>query len=470
MKVVVVGYGRVGSALARELLAAGNQVTVIDNQAARAQRAVRLAGLKVVAGNAVDVQVQREAQVGGSDMFLAVTANDNVNLVAAQIALEVFQVANVIARVYAPSRADVSAGRGIVTVCPTRYTIEKLWEKVREAGGEAVPRMAPVRRSGRPRVALTPVDENKFVVVAGGGRVGFHLARSLRAAGHEVALIERDPQRAAELQARIDCPIIVGDGSMTPVLEEAGAGRCRVFAAVTGRDEDNLVACQTVRALRQRQPQGADATESTADAEANANAEVAMRGPPLKTIARISDPNNEDLYRTLGVDATVSATSIIQHVIERELPTLRIKTLLSLQGGDVNILEVTLPEGSPVAEHLLRDIVLPRDCNVIAVLRGTRTVIPRGDTVFKPGDVVLTLVGKNSEEALKVILLGAPPEPGDAEDQAHSGTSADHGEPAHSKADHAKSHESHESPPSPSSDSPKSPKPSGQQKSDSKSK
>lgn|GEM_PF-28320 len=406
MKVVVVGYGRVGSALARELLAAGNQVTVIDNQAARAQRAVRLPGLKVVAGNAVDVQVQREAQVGGSDLFLAVTANDNVNLVAAQIALEVFQVANVIARVYAPSRADVSTGRGIVTVCPTRYTIEQLWEKVREAGGEAVPRMAPVRRSGRPRVALAPVDENKFVVVAGGGRVGFHLARSLRAAGHEVALIERDPQRAAELQARIDCPIIVGDGSMTPVLEEAGAGRCRVFAAVTGRDEDNLVACQTVRALRQKQAQTAG-TESD---------EGPIVGPPLKTIARISDPNNEDLYRTLGVDATVSATSIIQHVIERELPTMSIKTLLSLQGGDVNILEVTLPEGSPVAEHLLRDIVLPRDCNVIAVLRGTRTVIPRGDTVFKPGDVVLTLVGKSSEEALKVVLLGGPPE-----DDEHDG-------------------------------------------------
>ena len=97
------------------------------------------------------------------------------------------------------------------------------------------------------------------------------------------------PQIAAELSARIDLPIIVGDGSMSPVLEEAGAGRARVFAAVTGRDEDNLVACQTVKTLwpAKKGPNGW------------------IPGP--KTIARVSDPNNEDLYRALGVDATVSA-------------------------------------------------------------------------------------------------------------------------------------------------------------------
>src|SRR5437868_14904744 len=118
MNVVVVGYGRVGSALAREAIARGHSVTVIDNHTARVQRAVRLQGARVVAGNAVDVQVQREAAVGSADLFLAMTSNDNVNLVAAQIAVEVFQVVNVVARVYAPSRSEVTASRGIVTICP----------------------------------------------------------------------------------------------------------------------------------------------------------------------------------------------------------------------------------------------------------------------------------------------------------------------------------------------------------------
>ena len=391
MNVIVVGYGRVGSALAREALARGHSVTIIDNHTARVQRAVRLQGARVVAGNAVDVQVQREAAVGSADLFLAVTSNDNVNLVAAQIAVEVFQVINVVARVYAPSRSEVTASRGIVTVCPTSFAIEKSLELMVAAEGEAAPHSPPTRKTGaRQRVSYTPQDETKFVVVAGGGRVGFHLARSLLAAGHEVALIEQNAQIAAELSARIDLPIIVGDGSMSPVLEEAGAGRARVFAAVTGRDEDNLVACQTVKTLWP----GKEGPNGTW-----------IPGP--KTIARVSDPHNEDLYRALGVDATVSATSLIQGVIERELPTLKIKTLLSLQAGGVSILELTLSDTSPVVGKPLREIIVPKDCNVVAILRGAVAVVPRGDTVFQAGDVVLTLVGKGSEKALKETLLGS---------------------------------------------------------------
>lgn len=382
MNVIVVGYGRVGSSLARDLLAEGHAVTIVDNRSERVQRAVRLPGARVVAGNAVDVQVQREANVGGADVFLAVTSNDNVNLVASQIAIEVFQVTNVIARVYAPSRADVTGNRGIISICPTLYTIDTIRDKVREAASDAIPHSPPSKRGTRPRMeAVRIVDESKFVVIAGGGRVGFHLARSLVAGGHEVALIERDPLVANELTARLDCPVIVGDGSMTPILEEAGAARCRVFAAVTGRDEDNLIACQTVKAMT---PQGS--------------------GP--KTIARVSDPHNEDLYRALGVDSTISATSLIQNVIERELPTMRIKTVLSLQGGGMNLLELTLPPEAPVVGHPLRDVVLPKESNVVAIIRAGRPVVPRGDTDFKPGDVVLTLVAKDSERALKETLLG----------------------------------------------------------------
>jgi trk system potassium uptake protein TrkA len=382
MNIIVVGYGRVGSSLARDLLAEGHSVTIIDNRSERVQRAVRLQGARVVAGNAVDVQVQREAKVAGADVFLAVTSNDNVNLVASQIAIEVFQVTNVIARVYAPSRADVTANRGIVSISPTTYTIDTIREKVREAASDALPHSPPAKRATRPRLdAIKVADESRFVVIAGGGRVGFHLARSLIADGHEVALIERDPLIAAELTARLECPIIVGDGSITPILEEAGAGRCRVFAAVTGRDEDNLIACQTVKAMT-----------------------TGTTGP--KTIARVSDPHNEDLYRALGVDSTISATSLIQNVIERELPTMHIKTVLSLQGGSMNLLELTLPPEAPVIDHPLRDIVLPKESNVVAIIRAGRPVVPRGDTEFKTGDVVLTLVAKDSERALKETLLG----------------------------------------------------------------
>lgn len=379
MKVVVVGYGRVGSALARELANDGHNVIVIDNQSSRVQRAARLPGVKVTTGNAVDVTVQREAGVSGTDAFLAVTSNDNVNLVAAQIALEVFQVPNVFARVYVPSRAELTGERGVVSVCPTHYTIEALLEKARAVADETTTQPLAIKKaSKRERPHLQPADESKFVVVAGGGRVGFHLARSLLKNGHEVAVIERDARVAGEIKARLDCPVIVGDGSMSPVQEEAGVSRARVFAAVTGQDEDNLVACQTARVLSKT----------------------------CKTIARVSDPTNEELYRALGVNATISATSLIENVIEREMPTLQIKTLLSLPGGSFNILELLLHEKAPVIDRPLRDIVLPRDTNVVAILRNQKTVVPRGDTKFAPGDVVITLVGKESEDQLKRVLLG----------------------------------------------------------------
>jgi trk system potassium uptake protein TrkA len=419
MNLVIAGYGRVGATLAREALAEGHAVTIIDNQSTRVQRAARLPGTKVVAGNAVDVQLQRDAGVGAADVFVAVTPNDNVNLVAAQISIEVFQVANVMARVYAPSRGEVTANRGIVTVCPTRFAIDTIRERLKEIASDAAPHSPLTPRPSREHEAVRPVDESKFVVIAGGGRVGFHLARSLLRNGHEVSLIERNPQIARELTARIDCPIVVGDGSLGAILEEAGAGRCRVFAAVTGRDEDNLVACQTVKA----------------------------RFSTPKTIARVSDPHNEDLYRALGVDATVSATTLIESVIERELPTLQIRTLLQLKGGGLSILELVLQESSPVVDRPLRDIVLPRDCNVVAILRGARTVVPRGDTTFKPADKVLVLVGKDSERTLEELILGAPPVAPDATPGATHGAAPDastaHGTAQGTRETH-ETHETHE--------------------------
>ena len=118
-------------------------------------------------------------------------------------------------------------------------------------------------------------------------------------------MIERDIRRAAALSNKLDCPVFVGDTSTHDVLESAEADRARVFVAATGSDQDNLIACQVARKVF---------------------------GVP-KTIARASNPKNEAVMAVLGVDSTVSSTAIIQQVIERELPTVRIKTLLSLQEG-----------------------------------------------------------------------------------------------------------------------------------------
>jgi trk system potassium uptake protein TrkA len=109
----------------------------------------------------------------------------------------------------------------------------------------------------------------------------------------------------------------------------------------------------------------------------------------------------------LGVDSTVSSTAIIQQVIERELPTVRIKTLLSLQAGAFQILEYPLDGTSPAAGRMVREIDLPHESNLIAILRGKTTVVPRGDTTLNDGDLVVALVNTEKEAQLRLALLGA---------------------------------------------------------------
>jgi trk system potassium uptake protein len=163
------------------------------------------------------------------------------------------------------------------------------------------------------------------------------------------------------------------------VLEESSANRARVFVAATGSDQDNLIACQVAKKVF---------------------------GVP-KTVARASNPKNESVMAQLGVDSIVSTTAIIQPVIERELPTVRIKTLLSFQDGAYQILEYPVDANAPAANRQLRDIDLPLESNLIAILRGQTTVVPRGETTLNEGDVIVALVKSEQEAQLRAALLGA---------------------------------------------------------------
>src|ERR1043165_2902163 len=198
----------------------------------------------------------------------------------------------------------------------------------------------PPKAAQRPRYNAT--DESRYIIIAGGGKVGVNLARELYESGHEVAVIEVDNARAATLSNKLECPVYIGDSSTHDVLEEANTNRARVFVAATGSDQDNLIACQVAKKVF----------------------------GVSKTIARASNPKNEEVMARLGVDSTVSSNAIIQQVIERELPTVRIKTLLSLQDGAYQILEYPVDANSPAANRQLKDITLPLESNLIAIQIG----------------------------------------------------------------------------------------------------
>src|SRR5262245_4365182 len=375
MKIVVIGYGRVGSRTVAALLERGHQISLVDKEASRLGRASQLEGVELVQGNGIDVDVQRDAGVGEADMLLAVTFDDNVNLMAAQVARTHFRVPIAIARVYEPSHAEATQeDPQLVVVCPTLFAVKHIVEQVDVAAGQ-------IREPRLPIDTTEPViterfdapDESRYILIAGGGKVGVNLARELYEAGHEVAVIEREASRAAALSNKLDCSIFIGDSSTHDVLENAGAKRARVFVAATGSDQDNLIACQLAKKVF---------------------------GVP-KTIARASNPKNEDVMTRLGVDSTVSSTAIIEQVIERELPTVKIKTLLSLQAGAYQILEYTIDASSPAAGKYVREIGLPGDSNLIAVLRGQSTVVARGDTRLSEGDLVVALVNTEQENQLR---------------------------------------------------------------------
>src|SRR5437667_824286 len=381
MKIVVIGYGRVGSRTVAALLDKGHEITVVDKEASRLGRASQLEGVELVQGNGIDVDVQREAGMGEADLLLAVTFDDNVNLMAAQVARSHFHIPRAIARVYEPSHSEATQeDPQLIVVCPTLLAVTMIVEQVEIAAGHAMPeRLPPEIPKAQPRRRFDTTDESRYILISGGGKVGVNLARELYESGHEVALIERDPARAVALAAKLDCQIYVGDSSTHDVLEGADAARARVFVAATGSDQDNLIACEVAKKVF---------------------------GVP-KTIARASNPKNEEVMARLGVDSTVSSTSIIQQVIERELPTVRIKTLLSLQAGAFQILEYPLDGTSPATGRTVREIDLPQESNLIAILRANAMVIPRGETKLEEGDVIVALVNTEEGAGMRLALLGA---------------------------------------------------------------
>ncbi|HYV04482.1 MAG TPA: NAD-binding protein, partial [Blastocatellia bacterium] len=269
MKIVVIGYGRVGFRTVAALIERGHQITIIDKEASRLGRASQLEGVELIQGNGIDVDVQREAGIGDADMLLAVTLDDNVNLMAAQVARTHYHVPRAIARVYEPSHAEATQeDPQLIVVCPTLLAVTMIVEQVDIAAKQPLTeRPSPELPMVKPRQRIDASEESRYILIAGGGKVGVNLSRELYENGHEVALIEREPARAVALSSKLDCPVFVGDSSTHDVLENADAARARVFVAATGSDQDNLIACQVAKKVF---------------------------GVP-KTIARASNPKNEEV-------------------------------------------------------------------------------------------------------------------------------------------------------------------------------
>ena len=221
-----------------------------------------------------------------------------------------------------------------------------------------------------------------YIVIVGGGKVGFYLAKELVESNHEVLVIERDPAKCAEIAETLGEIVMRGDGCEAAIQEQAGAGRADMLLAVTGDDEDNLVSCQVGRHV--------------------------FKVP--RTVARINNPKNEHIFRELGIDFTVSATSVVLSQIEQQLPSHPLIPLLTLRRG-FEIVEVKIPSGAAVEGRTLRDVLLPHQSLIWGIVDTEgNPKAPTVDTILHAGDEVVAVTLKESEEALRAALTAPFPD------------------------------------------------------------
>ncbi len=216
-----------------------------------------------------------------------------------------------------------------------------------------------------------------FVLVVGGGKVGYYLAKELIESGHEVVLMEKDRGRAAQITDELGSIVVAQDGCEGKYLGEAGCARADIVAAVTGDDEDNLVICQMAK----------------------------HHFDVRRTIARVNNPKNEELFRHLGVDEIISPTRMILGSIEQDIPVHELLHLAALE-GELEIIEAQLQEGSPAIGRAPSELTIPEGCSLFAVVRDGVATPLRPDTILRQGDKVIAIGTPDCEALLHEQLIG----------------------------------------------------------------
>jgi trk system potassium uptake protein TrkA len=215
------------------------------------------------------------------------------------------------------------------------------------------------------------------IVIAGGGKIGYYLAKTLLSYRHKIAVIEHKKELCEKIANELNIPVVNGDGTKIDDLSKTDIEKADILIAVTGRDEDNLIACEL----------------------AKANFGV------KRTIARVNNPKNIQVFEKLGVDIAVSSTSIIADLIEQEVDYSGMKTLMKLKNGKIVLSEILINKHSPVCEKSLKDINIPRDCILTSVIRDEEVIIPNGYTVLHEGDYIIVVSSQEDQNEMKKFFL-----------------------------------------------------------------
>ncbi|MBA7627512.1 Trk system potassium uptake protein TrkA [subsurface metagenome] len=215
-----------------------------------------------------------------------------------------------------------------------------------------------------------------YIIVVGGGKLGYYLTTTLLKEGHEILILEKDPAKCDAICEELGSVVVRGDGCEARTLAEAGTERADMLIAVTNEDEDNLVACQVAK----------------------------HKFNVPRTIARINNPKNEALFKKLGIDVTVSSTNLILEHIAEEVPTHPLIHLLTLTGRNLEVVEIKVPPNSAAVGKRVRELALPPQSVITLMVGKWGAVVPTLDTILEPGAQLIAVTRTEAKEALREAI------------------------------------------------------------------
>ncbi len=217
-----------------------------------------------------------------------------------------------------------------------------------------------------------------YIVIVGGGKVGYYLSKTLLSYNHTLMIIELSKEICEKVADDLSIPILAGDATKVDILEAAGTAKADIFIAVTGQDEENLIACQL--------------------AKKNFGVQ--------RTIARVNNPKNIKVFEALGVDTAVSSTSLIADLIEQEVDYSGMKTLTNIKKHNIVVSEIEIKRSSPVHDKKIKDLKIPEGCIIVSVIKRNEVLIPNENTLIREGDSIIAVSSPAEKTALRDFFIG----------------------------------------------------------------
>ncbi len=428
MNIVIVGAGEVGTSVARHLVREGHDVTVVDRNPARAAKIGEMIDVMTFAGSGSSMRVLREVGVAKADLVIAVSNNDEVNLLSAIIAKQL-GVRTAVARTSDPDHVGSSVGfatdvLGVdLVICPEILTAAELTQVVRSRGAVAIERFAqnrvemiqlavsegtaPTKRALKdlrlPRGALIAalLRDDELVIPSGDDVLRAHDEAFVIGRTDVIKKIESIfGKKRLQKNRHI---VLVGAGKLARSLIRSLSDE---KARITVIDEDPEACSRLAEEVDVNVVQG-DATDSellmeegienadlfaalTREDEVNLlSSLLAKQHKARRTLALVQKTEYASIYRKLGVDATICPWLLVANQILRYVRPSELVSVSLLEGGKGEVLEFRAQTRSRIVGSPLKELGFPRGAIIGAVMRQDEVFIPSGDDSIEPEDLVV---------------------------------------------------------------------------------